>query len=288
MYRFPPKKILVACDLSAPAAAAWRQAVTIAERFSTGLETVHVREWTRAAELASFPAPDLSSAEESELRARIRETIGADAKTTILSGDAALGILRAARAVRADLIVVGTHGRTRLQRMLRGSVAEAVAHRSKVPVLVVHGAGEAIRSILAPVNFTANSDHGFAYAAALAEGLGAELAALHVRLDPIWGAHPERKIRRLLDALPGGSRAACRTIVETGHNEAAPGILKAGAAFDLVALVAREHSRLKDMVLGTTAERVLRGSTASVLVVPASRASAPRKKLPLAGGAAIR
>lgn len=52
-------------------------------------------------------------------------------------GFVAHAILDAAERFGADLIVMGTHGRTGLQRVLLGSVAEAVLRRSRVPVMVV-------------------------------------------------------------------------------------------------------------------------------------------------------
>jgi nucleotide-binding universal stress UspA family protein len=52
-------------------------------------------------------------------------------------GDAAAEILRAAGEVRASLIVMGTHGRTGLGRLLMGSVAEQVVRRAHCPVLTV-------------------------------------------------------------------------------------------------------------------------------------------------------
>ena len=52
-------------------------------------------------------------------------------------GDPAGGILRVAREVVADLIVMGTHGRTGLGRLLMGSVAEQVVRRASCPVLTV-------------------------------------------------------------------------------------------------------------------------------------------------------
>ena len=54
-------------------------------------------------------------------------------------GDAAEEVLRVADDVGADLIVMGTHGRTGLGRVLMGSVAEAVLRGSRCPVLVVKG-----------------------------------------------------------------------------------------------------------------------------------------------------
>jgi nucleotide-binding universal stress UspA family protein len=52
-------------------------------------------------------------------------------------GDPAKEILRAAREVASDLIIMGTHGRTGLSRLLMGSVAEQVVRRAPCPVLTV-------------------------------------------------------------------------------------------------------------------------------------------------------
>jgi nucleotide-binding universal stress UspA family protein len=52
-------------------------------------------------------------------------------------GDPAAEILRVAQAVKADLIVLGTHGRTGLGRLLMGSVAEQVVRRAPCPVVTV-------------------------------------------------------------------------------------------------------------------------------------------------------
>jgi universal stress protein A len=52
-------------------------------------------------------------------------------------GDPAAAIVRAARKLNAGLIVMGTHGRTGLDRLLMGSVAEAVSRRAPCPVLTL-------------------------------------------------------------------------------------------------------------------------------------------------------
>ncbi len=60
------------------------------------------------------------------------------ARVEVLPDDSvAHGILAAADRVGADMIVMGTHGRTGLSRLVLGSVAEAVLRRAAVPVLVV-------------------------------------------------------------------------------------------------------------------------------------------------------
>jgi len=281
MTRFPPKIILVPFDLSSLSETAWKQAVALARRFEARLEVVYVEEWAVTADVTPVPPPVLSAHEKRALIARIRKTIGMSAKIDIVIGDPAQSILRLARTRRADLIVMGTHGRTGLKRVLLGSVTEAVVRDSPVPVLAVRGGDGIIHSILAPVNFTDYSYYGFTYAAALASALSARLTALHVHIDPIWNGDPKEKLQKLLSPLPAPLRAVSSPVVETGEDDATRGILKASAKHDLIVVVAHEKSPIKELILGTTAERVLRGSPASVLIVPAPRKPLPiRKDLP--------
>ncbi len=64
---------------------------------------------------------------------------GVRAAARILEGDPADLIVRAARAERADLIVLGTHGRSGLPRFLLGSVADRVLRMASQPVMTVRG-----------------------------------------------------------------------------------------------------------------------------------------------------
>ena len=59
----------------------------------------------------------------------------------LLRGTAADQIVRAAKRRRADMIVIGTHGRTGLKKLLMGSVAGRIVSESTVPVLTVRGRG---------------------------------------------------------------------------------------------------------------------------------------------------
>ncbi|HYB90512.1 MAG TPA: universal stress protein [Candidatus Binataceae bacterium] len=63
-------------------------------------------------------------------------------ETLIVAGDAATGILNVVRQTGADLIVMGTHGRTGVRHLVLGSVAERVVRESPVPVLTVHAKQE--------------------------------------------------------------------------------------------------------------------------------------------------
>jgi len=64
---------------------------------------------------------------------------GARASGLLLEGSVPEAIVRAARSKRADVIVMGTHGRTGLRRLLMGSVAERVVGTAPCPVLTVKG-----------------------------------------------------------------------------------------------------------------------------------------------------
>ena len=70
---------------------------------------------------------------------------GVDIRTATAIGDAADEIVRLADSGRFDVVVMGTHGRTGLRRLVLGSVAEKVLRRATIPVLTVreHKGGEA-------------------------------------------------------------------------------------------------------------------------------------------------
>jgi nucleotide-binding universal stress UspA family protein len=76
-----------------------------------------------------------------ELRKSLVQVVPTDSKVAfehkLLTGDPATAIVETADNENADLIVIGTHGRTGLTRLLMGSVAEAVVRRAKCPVLTV-------------------------------------------------------------------------------------------------------------------------------------------------------
>lgn len=64
---------------------------------------------------------------------------GVRAAALIVTGDPAQRIIRAARSKRADLIVIGTHGRRGLSKFVLGSVAERVIATAPCPVMTVRG-----------------------------------------------------------------------------------------------------------------------------------------------------
>jgi len=121
-------------------------AVELARRLGAELEIVHVEEPLPAYAFAEGPLPDLPRLQEEvqrwaerELEQQVKEARGAGVpvRTAVLLGTPANTIVETARTDGADLIVVGSHGRTGLERVLLGSVAERIVRTSPCPVLTV-------------------------------------------------------------------------------------------------------------------------------------------------------
>lgn len=140
------KRVMVATDLSAPAERALTHGVHLAETTGAELEVIHVSDPLQA-------PPGCSGSEylhrqdrwrhhiEEELRLAVQRhaTQGPGPKVELIAveGSPAHEIVRAARDRDADLIIVATHGRTGLRRVILGSTAEQVVRFASCPVLVV-------------------------------------------------------------------------------------------------------------------------------------------------------
>jgi nucleotide-binding universal stress UspA family protein len=135
------QSIVVATDFDECSKAALDQAAELANRYGASLTVVHAFDLPDGyiPALLGDVMNELQNAARNELEKvvkpiqdRLPRVIG-----VARYGKAWEQILEVAREVRADLIVVGTHGRKRLERVLLGSVAEKVVHLSTVPVLTV-------------------------------------------------------------------------------------------------------------------------------------------------------
>ena len=142
VYAF--KHILVPTDFGDCADHALDVAVALAQRLDAKITLLHVCElpvsaYAMYAQGLYFPMDTLEAAAQKALdsaAARLRARYaGSDA--ILRSGTAVDKLMDARDEVHADLIVMGTHGRHGVSRMLLGSVAEKTVRMSKVPVLTV-------------------------------------------------------------------------------------------------------------------------------------------------------
>jgi len=144
----PIKKILAPVDFTEASNASVAYAVGLAERLGATVTLIHVYPipvygFSDGAIITSPQvASDISASAQKGLDLAIERVKGGSvAVTGILSnGEAATEIVRTAETEKADLIVMGTHGRHGLSRALLGSVAESVLRTSPIPVLTVRTA----------------------------------------------------------------------------------------------------------------------------------------------------
>jgi nucleotide-binding universal stress UspA family protein len=133
----PIKTILVATDFSPMSEHAFRFAGALARDYKSRLIVVHVIHPPAAvyAETAVFvEEPDFAAARESLDALRVP---GVEAEYRLMEGEPAPTIVQVACETHADLIVLGTHGRGGLMRVLMGSVAEDVLRTAPCPVMTL-------------------------------------------------------------------------------------------------------------------------------------------------------
>jgi len=137
-------KILVPIDFSENSESALEVARSLAQAFGAALHLVHVYPATAYVAPPLVPGPvlvgqfrDQSQKAFDDYLARVRREAGPGVQGTLLEGVPHAEILQLARESGCDLIVMGTHGRTGLEHLLMGSVAERVLRTASVPVLTV-------------------------------------------------------------------------------------------------------------------------------------------------------
>jgi nucleotide-binding universal stress UspA family protein len=134
------RTILHPTDFSESAEHAFRIACALARDYDANLIVVHVMAPPVMIGGATV-VPEFNSALERDLRARLYGIRPDDAGVRVgyrmAEGDPASAILNVARESRSDLIVMGTHGRGWVGRLLMGSVAQEVVRKSACPVLTV-------------------------------------------------------------------------------------------------------------------------------------------------------
>ncbi len=190
----------------------------------------------------------------------------------------ARGILDYADRHDVDLIVMGTHGRRGLGRLLLGSVAEKVVRLATVPVLTVcqtaeAGGAQPIRRVLVPVDFSEYTGPALTHARELAAVYDARVDLLHVitevalpgvyGLEPVSVAEPQirDRVRQALeDAMlqsPGAERPFSVHVL-VGYP--AHDIAEFAADHDIDLIVIATHGRtgLKRLFMGSVAENVVR------------------------------
>jgi len=285
-----PKRLLVATDFSEPAARALDAALALAAKRGAELHLMHALEVALPLfepYAVVLPADWVGEARRlaQEKLAEAQELVKARGLTgTTHLGDvpAAHAIAERARALDADLIVVGTHGHTGLKHALLGSVAERTVEYAPCSVWTVKGERAAEpRTIVVGTDFSEAGSEALAAAGEWAKGFGASVHVVHALhlpvpvIAPYEVAIPEgviegarREAQRQLDQA-ARSLAGLAVTSELASTPAHAALVDAAKRVSAQLIVTGSHGRtgLKHALLGSVAERTLRYAPCSVLTV---------------------
>jgi nucleotide-binding universal stress UspA family protein len=211
-------------------------------------------------------------------------------------GGTAAEILGKADAMAADLLVIGTHGRSGFERLVLGSVTEKVLRKAACPVLTVpKGVPDAVpvpsvlfKRIVCAIDFSDCSLHALNHAMSLAQAADAHLSVVHVielPADIPPDAHDnlrhprslreyvalaeEERGRRLRDAIPDSVRAYCSVETVLAAGKPYREILRVAAEQHADLLVTGIHGRgpIDRLVFGSTAQHLVRQASCPVLTL---------------------
>ena len=139
------RSILCPVDFSTPSRTALRYAVAVADASDGHVTVLFVNDplLTIAAAAAAYDARVIARTTDTELKTFARKALsgtrlpGRGVRFAVALGKPALEIVKLARQMRADLIVMGTHGLSGASRLLLGSTTEHVLRKADAPVLAV-------------------------------------------------------------------------------------------------------------------------------------------------------
>ena len=213
--------------------------------------------------------------------------------TKVLEGEPWRVIVDEAKAVPADLLVIGTHGRSGFEKLLLGSVTEKVLRRAPCPVLSVgrvraHARkGPLFRRILCAADLTQASQQTLDMALSLATENDAQITLLHVMetlsgnngaglvtgvLEPV--AHELVAAARadLRKAVPDPVRVFCEVTERVEAGAPWCEILRVAEQMDAELIVMGAHATgaVGRMLFGSTTSQVVRRATCPVLVIQES------------------
>jgi nucleotide-binding universal stress UspA family protein len=294
-------KIAVGIDFSPESELAARQALEVARHVGGELVLVHAELTVELPEIGAQSEPWLrpsmdtlrgrlaeEQARDRERLAQLRERLsgqGPVVSQVLVEGYPEEALCRAADALVAAILMVGTHGRTGLRWFLLGSVAQYAVRASRTDVMVARrlaGRG-GFRRILVATDFSASSERALDRALELAAP-DAELHAVHfyhlhpamgwgdrgVLLPPELEASLARELQAEGEKLLEGRRrrGGPRLVFHVVHGSPLPGIVHwlEQHDFDLAALGSHGRRGLRRAMLGSVAEAVVRRAPCSVLV----------------------
>lgn len=217
-------------------------------------------------------------------------TLKSPPEILVKEGNAEREIVAQAEHLAADLIVMGTHARKGIQRLLLGSVTERVLRTTRVPVLTVPPAERAkpimYERILCPIEFHESEPRALEHVLSLVlpflKGMaphtkrtGARLILLHVvegffeQLPEYFSVRERDAMKRLKRAVPADARAWCRPEARVTAGKADREILRVAAEVcaDLIVMAVHGKGAVNQRLYRSTTSHVIREANCPVLTL---------------------
>jgi nucleotide-binding universal stress UspA family protein len=282
--------ILVPTDGSDPAGAAARHARLLATELDAAVHVLSVvsdvggRENPRT--VAEGAAADAASLIGGEDTSAVGTAI--EATTAVREGEPAETILTHADEIGADLIVMGTHGRTGVDRVVSGSVTEHVTRHSEVPVFTVRGdepVPTRYERLLLPTDGSSCAETAVDQAARLATAFGATVEVVSVvDVNTVASQSELVNARQVVGEIETQSETAVERVAdrlreagvttETVVLQGTPATTVADRAeetgADLIVMGTHGRTGIGRFLLGSTTERLIRHAPTPVLSVRAA------------------
>jgi nucleotide-binding universal stress UspA family protein len=294
------KHILCPVDLSEGSRRALAQAAALAGSYSADITVMSVRPLMLAPALwleypVAFPVQNDETRQQAEaaVRAFVEETVNVQVRGPIVrEGLIVPEILRAIGELKADIVVMGTHGVGGFEHFLLGSVAERVLRKAPCAVLTVPPAvaveaaraADRFSTILCAIDFSHDSERALRYAVSLTARAAGRLVLVHVleqfeENEPRLSAHFNvSEFRRTLDreaherlaAMIPSETAGLDLEIVVAHGKASREVLRAAQErrADLVVLGVHGRNALDLSLFGSTTQNVLHRAACPVLTVP--------------------
>ena len=198
-------------------------------------------------------------------------------------------LLRYAEEQAVDLIVMGTHGRRGIERVVAGSVAEEVVRHAACPVLTVRRQKTAppdrrVTSILVPIDFSSHSQEALRYARELATAYEASLTLLHVVEETLHPAFYGPALQSIYDVVPdiedqaraqlervygetAGTDVEAQFVARPGRAARAITSYAEEEGHDLIVMATHGRTGVEHFLIGSVAEKVVRRAPCPVFTV---------------------
>ncbi|MEJ7819668.1 MAG: universal stress protein [Rubrobacteraceae bacterium] len=276
-----PTRILLATDGSEDAALARRAAVDLASRSGSELHVIHVWQDVPSPYAHAFIRHELHEQGQEILDAEV-EKIEAEggkvAEAHLRNGRISDETLELAGEIGAGLLVLGSRGLGRVQRILMGSHSEEISHHARIPVMVLRHAEETWPPARILVGDDHSEDAGKAVelASAIGDLFGIRTTLVHA-YPPDLEASEEMlgRARQDVERRAEGLERSLGYRPETRMEAGDPAVVVLEAAREavdsaLVAVGSRGTETLGWMRLGSVSTKVVRAATGPVLVCPRS------------------